>query len=49
MELPKEDRWSFVKYAFHNVNSHARLELEALGRQIVEEYKGLRTFSNQGD
>jgi hypothetical protein len=42
MELPKEDCWPlFVKYAFHNVNSHARLELEALGRQIVEKCKGL--------
>ncbi|GLT70912.1 hypothetical protein SLA2020_429620 [Shorea laevis] len=42
MELSKEDCWSlFAKYAFHDGNSDAYPELEAIGKQIVENCKGL--------
>ncbi|XP_059445096.1 putative disease resistance RPP13-like protein 1 isoform X1 [Corylus avellana] len=41
-ELSNEDSWLlFVKYAFHNGNSDARIEREAIGRQILEKCKGL--------
>jgi Leucine-rich repeat (LRR) protein len=42
MELSKEDCWSlFAKYAFHDGNSNAYPELEVIGKQIVENCKGL--------
>ncbi|XP_059445018.1 putative disease resistance RPP13-like protein 1 isoform X2 [Corylus avellana] len=41
-ELPEKDCWSlFAKYAFHDGNSNAYPDLEAIGRQIVEKCKGL--------
>ena len=41
-ELLEEECWSlFNKYAFHDGNSDAHLEWEAIGRQIIKNCKGL--------